>query len=131
MNHKLSQLAIHGGSKAKTTPYGTGKRYLDNELKYLQDALESNVLFYGFPTSKWVKRACEMMQAYTGRPHVVACSSCSAAIHLGLIAAGVGRGDEVILTPNSDVGSVIGIIEEGAVPVFCDCEWNLQPSVAT
>lgn len=121
-------LAIEGGPKAKTTPYGTGKRFLDHELKYLQEALENNTLFYGLAESRWVKRACEMMREYTGMPHVVACSSGSAAIHLGLIAAGIGPGDEVIVTPNTDFGSVIGVIEEGAVPVFCDCGITLQPT---
>lgn len=122
-------LAINGGPKAKTTPYATGLRYTGNERKYLDEALASNTLFYGF--GKFVKRACEMMQTYTGRPHAVACSSGSAAIHLGLIAAGIGPGDEVIVTPNTDFGSLIGIIAEGAVPVFCDCDWTLQPSAAT
>ena len=122
-------LAINGGPKAKTTPYSTGLRYTGNERKYLDEALASNTLFYGF--GKFVKRACEMMQTYTGRPHVVACSSGSAAIHLGLIAAGIGPGDEVIVTPNTDFGSLIGIIAEGAVPVFCDCDWTLQPTAAT
>ena len=69
-------LAINGGPKSKTTPFGTGLRYTGNERKYLDEALTSNTLFYGF--GKFVKRACEMMQTYTGRPHVVACSSGSA-----------------------------------------------------
>jgi len=124
-----SRLAIHGGPKAKTTPYGTGNRFAGNELKYLTDALEQNTLFYG--TGKWVKRACEMMQEYLGLPYVVACTSGTAAVHLGVVAAGIGPGDEVIVTPNTDSGSAIGIIEEGAVPVFCDCEWSLQPSART
>ena len=124
-----SPLAINGGPKAKATPYTTGLRYIGNERKYLDEALTSNTLFYGF--GKFVKRACTMMQTYTGYPHAVACSSGSAAIHLGLIAAGIGPGDEVIVTPNTDFGSLIGIIAEGAVPVFCDCEWTLQPSAAT
>ena len=122
-------LAINGGPKAKTSPYTTGLRYTGNERKYLDEALASNTLFYGF--GKFVKRACAMMQTYTSRPHAVACSSGSAAIHLGLIAAGIGPGDEVIVTPNTDFGSLIGIIAEGAVPVFCDCDWTLQPSAAT
>lgn len=121
-----SELAINGGPKAKATPFGTGKRFAGNELKYLTEALESNTLFYGFGTQ--VKAACAMMAKYTGVPHIVPCSSGSAAIHLGLIACGIGPGDEVITTPNTDSGTVLGIIEEGAVPVFCDPEMNLQPS---
>ena len=46
-----------------------------------------------------------------------------------MIACGIGPGDEVIVTPHTDSGSVLGIIEEGAVPVFCDCADTLQPTV--
>jgi len=125
----LTQLAIHGGPKAKTTPYTTGKRYLDNELAYLKDALEQNSLFYANPKAKWVKRACEMMKTYTGMPYAFMVTSGSAAVHLGLIAAGIGPGDEVILSPNTDTGTAMGIIEEGAVPVFADPEFTMQLSV--
>lgn len=123
----IQALAIDGGPKTKTTPYGTGKRYVGHELKYLKQALESNTLFYGFGTM--VKRACEAMKAYTGMPYIVPCSSGSAAVHLGLVACGIGPGDEVIVTPNTDQGSVLGILAEGAVPVFCDCAETLQPTV--
>ena len=120
------QLAANGGPKAVQHPFATGQRYADNELDYLREALEQNTLFYGF--GNMVKRACAKMCEYTGRPHVVACSSGTAAVHLGLIACGIGPGDEVITTPNTDSGTVIGIIEEGAVPVFCDPDFHLQPT---
>ncbi len=123
-----TQLAIDGGPKTKTTPYGSHNRFQGNELDYLRQALEQGTLFYGH--GSWVKRACQMMADYTGRPYVVPCTSGSAAIHLGLIAAGIGPGDEVITTPNTDSGTVLGIIEEGAVPVFCDCGDHLQPTAA-
>ncbi len=126
---RQSDLAINGGPKARTAAHATGVRYADNELRYLKEALEQNTLFYGL--GKMVARACEKMRAYTSLPFVAACSSGSAAVHLGLIAAGVGPGDEVIVTPNTDSGSVLGIIAEGAVPVFCDCDWTLQPTVET
>ena len=129
MSSGKEKLAIHGGPQTKTTPYGKAERYADNELAYLKEALAQNTLFYGHGTM--VKRACASMTEYTGRPYVVPCSSGSAAIHLGLIACGIGPGDEVVTTPNTDTGTVAGIIEEGAVPVFCDCERTLQPSAAT
>ncbi len=71
------------------------------------------------------------MATYTGVPYIVPCSSGSAAVHLGLIACGIGPGDEVICTPNTDAGSILGILAEGAVPVFCDTDITLQPTVAT
>ncbi len=122
----MKQLAIHGGPKAKTVPYTTGQRFNGNELNYLQEALEQNTLFYSF--GKQVTAACNAMRAYTGLDYVAACTSGSAAIHLGLIAAGIGPGDEVVCTPNTDNGTVLGIMEEGAVPIFCDCGRHLQPT---
>ncbi len=121
------KLALDGGPKSVIHPFGQGKRFAGNELKYLEAALAQNTLFYGY--GSFVSQACKKMQAYTGMPCVVACSSGSAAVHLGLIAAGVGPGDEVVCTPNTDAGSVLGIIEEGAVPVFCDVDVTLQPTV--
>jgi len=129
MKTTLEQLAIHGGPKAKPEPYGTGMRFVGNEMEYLRQALESNTLFFGF--GQFVKRACGMMADYTGMPYVVACTSGSASIHLGLVAAGIGPGDEVITTPNTDNGTVVGVLLEGAVPVFCDCEESLQASART
>ena len=126
---QTASLAVDGGPKAKTVPYGEGERFAGNELKYLQETLAQNTLFYGH--GEMVKRSCALMQEYTGSPYVVACSSGSAAIHLGLIAAGIGPGDEIIVTPNTDSGSALGIIAEGAVPVFCDYEDTLQPSART
>ena len=41
-----SALAIHGGPKAKPTPYGSGKRFGPEELQQLSEALEQNTLFY-------------------------------------------------------------------------------------
>ena len=124
-----SKPAIHGGPKAKRTPCGSGRRFAGNEMLYLKKALDSNTLFYASGT--FVKRACEMMKKYTGRRYAVACTSGSAAVHLGCIAAGIGPGDEVIMTPHTDYGSALGVIEEGAVPVFCDYDENLQPTVET
>lgn len=126
MSRATDQLAINGGPRAKTVPYGTGRRFAGNELRYLEETLAQNTLFYGF--GGMTKRACEAMKQYTGVPFIVPCSSGTAAIHLALIACGVGPGDEVIVTPNTDQGSVIGIIEEGAVPVFCDPDFTLQPT---
>ncbi len=120
-------LALDGGPKAVAHPFGKGNRFAGNELNYLKAALAQNTLFYGF--GSFVKQACEKMKAYTGMPYIVPCSSGSAAVHLGLVAAGIGPDDEVICTPNTDAGSVLGILEEGAVPVFCDTATSLQPTI--
>ena len=48
------------------------------------------------------------------------CSSGTAALHIAVAAAGIGLGDEVITSPITDIGTVIGILYQQAVPVFAD-----------
>jgi dTDP-4-amino-4,6-dideoxygalactose transaminase len=51
-----------------------------------------------------------------------AVSSCTAALHLSLLAAGIGSGDEVITTPLTFCATVNAILHTGAVPVLCDVD---------
>lgn len=55
-------------------------------------------------------------------PHAVALSSCTAAIHLALVHAGVGPGDEVITPPVTWASTANTIVNMGATPVFVDVE---------
>ncbi|HKQ20363.1 MAG TPA: DegT/DnrJ/EryC1/StrS family aminotransferase, partial [Candidatus Eisenbacteria bacterium] len=64
--------------------------------------------------------------------HAVALSSCTAALHLALIAVGVGSGDEVVTSPYTFVATGETILYLGARPVFVDVEAatkNLDPSL--
>ena len=58
--------------------------------------------------------------AYTGFPHVLALSSATAGLHIGLIALGLKPGDEVITTPMTWAATVNMIEALGGVPVFVD-----------
>src|SRR3990170_968517 len=59
----------------------------------------------------------ESFRAYPGARHAVAVSSCTAALHLSLLAAGVGRGDEVIVPALTFAATVNAIIHTGATAV--------------
>ena len=68
--------------------------------------------------------------AHCGVEHAVAFNSCTAALHLSLLAAGVGPGDEVITTPLTFCASVNAIIHAGATPVLADVDpatMNIAP----
>ena len=68
---------------------------------------------------------------YRQANHAVAVNSCTAALHLSLLAAGLGRGDEVITTPLTFCATVNAIIHAGATPVLADIDpetLNIDPS---
>lgn len=68
---------------------------------------------------------------YTGAKHAIAVSSCTAALHLSLIALDIGPGDEVITTPMTFAATANSIVHTGATPVFVDCErdtLNIDPA---
>lgn len=86
--------------------------------------------------SGWIgagPRVAQFEQAfaeYAGARHAVAVNSCTAALHLSLLAAGVGPGDEVITTPLTFAATANVILHAGATPVFVDVDratMNLDP----
>lgn len=112
------KLAIDGGQKAKKTPYGIGKRFGKSELQQLSEALEQNTLFYykGTKVKSFTRKFAEMQ----GSRHCVAVNSGTASIHVALSSLGITIGDEVIVSPVTDMGSVIGALFQNAIPVFAD-----------
>lgn len=99
------------------------------ERARLEAMLAQNSLFYwkGPQTTALVER----FKAVCPRSFVQTCSSGSAALHIAVAAAGVGPGDEVITTPITDIGTVIGVLYQQAVPVFADLlpgTYNLDPA---
>ena len=126
----MEKLALYGGEKVKTTPYGTGRRYGDEELASLKSALDQNTLFYVSGAAQKGKEVVAKMKEMYSVPYAVACSSGTAAIHVALGALGISAGDEVITTPVTDMGTIIGILAQNAIPVFADIDphnYNLDP----
>lgn len=62
------------------------------------------------------------LAGYVGAPAGVAVSSCTAALHLSLLAAGIGRGDEVIVPSMSFVATTNVVVHAQATPVFAEVE---------
>lgn len=116
----MDALAINGGKPVKTTPFGTAQRFDQRELDYLREALEQNTLFYHH--GQMTRRMTERFAEYVGSKYAVACSSGTAAIHVALLVAGVGVGDEVITAANTDLGTICGVLYQNAVPIFADVQ---------
>ncbi len=90
----------------------------DDEVEELIATVKSGWLGTG-PRVKQFERE---MADYTGAKHAVAVNSCTAALHLSLIAAGVGPGDQVITTAMTFCATVNAIIHSGATPVLADID---------
>ncbi len=112
--------AIAGGTPAKQTPYGKERRYGEEELAALEEALQQETLFYA--QGKQVSQLEADFAAKHGASFAVATSSGTASIHAAMIAGGIGPGDEVIVSPITDMGSIVPILYQGAVPVFADLD---------
>jgi dTDP-4-amino-4,6-dideoxygalactose transaminase len=73
-------------------------------------------------TGPKVARFEELMRKYKGASYSAALNSCTAAIHLSMVAIGVKPGDEVITTPLTFCATVNAIIHAGATPVLADID---------
>ncbi len=98
-----------------------------NEKKYVGEAVDSTWIV---PLGPFVDEFERRLGGYLGAGNVVALSAGTAAIHLGLVMAGVKAGDEVICQSLTFSASCNPIVYLGARPVLVDSEpstWNLSP----
>src|SRR5438105_6253044 len=98
----------------------------EEEIEAVAETLRSGWLTTGPRTAELEER----FATYLGARHVLAVSSGTAALHLGLLALGVGPGDEVITTPITWPATANVIVHAGATPVFADVrdsDLNIDP----
>jgi len=102
----------------------------ESDVQAVLDCLESGWLTMG-PRTKAFETA---LADYVGTPHAVTVSSGTAALHLALLAAGIGAGDEVIVPAFTFVASAAAARYVGAEPVLCDVrsplDFNIDPADA-
>lgn len=100
------------------------------EQKYVKEAFDTN---WVVPLGPNVNAFEEDLKRFVGEgKEVVALSAGTAAVHLALLACGVGQGDEVIVQSFTFCASSHPVTYLGAVPVFVDSEketWNMSPEM--
>lgn len=112
-------------SPVRFAPPAIGQPEIDAAIAALQSGWLS--------TGPQVKAFEQAFADYIGVKHAVALSSGTAAIHLALLASGVGPGDEVVTTPLTFCSTAHAVVHTGARPVFADIDpvtWNLSPDSA-
>jgi dTDP-4-amino-4,6-dideoxygalactose transaminase len=105
-------------------------RALRDEILEAMQAVIAEAQFILGPA---VERFEEAFARYLGVPHCVAVNSGTSALHLALLACGVGPGDEVVTTPHTWVSTAWAIRYVGACPVFADIDpvtYTLDPEAA-
>jgi len=98
----------------------------DEEIEAVTETLRSGWLTTGPRTAELERRFAE----YVGAKHALAVTSGTAALHMALVALGVGPGDEVITTPITWPATANVIVHTGATPVFADVresDLNIDP----
>jgi dTDP-4-amino-4,6-dideoxygalactose transaminase len=99
----------------------------DEEIAAVTETLRSGWLTTGPRTAELEERFAE----YVGAEHVLAIASGTAALHLSLLALGVGPGDEVITSPITWPATANVVVHTGARPVFADVrdsDLNIDPA---
>jgi dTDP-4-amino-4,6-dideoxygalactose transaminase len=95
------------------------------DIEAVADTLRSGWLTLGPRTAAFE----EAFAAQLGARHAVAVSSCTAALHLAYLAAGVGAGDEVIVPSFTFAATASAVLYCGATPVFADILGREDPSL--
>lgn len=129
---KHEKLALFGGAKTITNPYGRYNSIGNEEIEVAKGVLESGILsqflgcwdpdFYGGPKVQEFERMCE---AYFGVKHAITVNSLTSGLTAAMGAIGIEPGDEVIVSPWTMCASATAILHWNAIPVFADIDSDI------
>jgi perosamine synthetase len=123
------KLAFLGGSPVRSAPFPAYRTIGEEEKRAVMEVLDSGVLsqflgtwspdFYGGPRVRKLERE---WAKYFGVKHAVTVNSATSGLYAAVGAAGVGPGDEVIVSPYTMAASATAAVINGAIPVFADID---------
>lgn len=123
----MEQLAIFGGTPVRNTPIYYGRQCIEQmDINAVEKVLRSDLVTCGPKVAEAEKKICEV----TGAKYAVVVSSGTGALHLAAMAAGIKKGDEVIVTPMTFAASANCILYCDGTPVFADIRpdtYNIDP----
>lgn len=99
----------------------------ETEIAYVTDALRRGEISGNF--GMYLDRFEKEFAAYCGCKHGIAVTSGTTALHLAVDAAGIGPGDEVLISASTNIATGLAVFHNGALPVPVDSEnvtWNLD-----
>ena len=104
-----------------------GPSITEKEITYVTDAITNG---HGEMCAYYIKKFEKSFAEYIGVQHALTTSSCTGALHLALVALGIGEGDEVIVPDMSWIATASAVVYTGATPVFVDIlpdSWCIDP----
>lgn len=110
--------------------YYTKPSITDLEVAYATDAAQNG---WGEHCYDYIIRFEEAFKQHLGVSYAIATSSCTGALHMGMAALGIGKGDEVILADTNWIATAAPIVHLGATPIFVDIlpdSWCIDPDLA-
>lgn len=102
--------------------------FVGNEKQYVLDCMDSTWIS---SAGKYIEKFETSFAEFCGVKYALGCCNGTVALHLALLAAGVGPGDEVIVPTLTFIATANAVVYCGAKPVFIDSEqdtWNLDPA---
>lgn len=102
------------------------KRHKDEFLAAIEEVCENTAFSGGSYADKFAKEFGE----YIGVKYMTGVNNGTSALHLAMLALGIGEGDEVIVPANTYIATAWGVSYTGAKPVFVDCTsdtWEIDP----
>ena len=129
-------LAIHGGDPLRTRPFGPRWYFGEEEKRHLAEVIDdASEPAVTDDSQRWrsrfkVNAFCETFARRHGAYYAVPTNSATAAIHTAIAAINPEPGDEVITTPVTDTGGILGIMLQNCIPVFADSDpdtFNIDP----
>ena len=119
------KLAIAGGTPVRSGEYGPQHIFGEEDVEAVTEVIRSGVLGKG-------PKVLEFEAAWAARhgaEHAITATSGTAAMHVAAGALDLDPGDEIITTPLTAGGSIIGLLLQNCVPVFADVDetYNIDP----
>ena len=130
----MNKIALYGGEpmiseKLPAVEDVSGRFIGDEELELVTEVIKSGCLNY-INGSKIAQFEKEFSEKY-GVKYAATCSSGTASLHGAVISLDLNPGDEVIVAPITDMGTIIPILMQNLIPVFADVDpeiHNVDPS---
>lgn len=123
----MERLAIDGGTPVRDGILGYGRQDVsEGDIQAVVDTLRSDFLTCGPATERFESAIKDAV----GAGYVTAVANGTAALHVACLAAGVGPGDEVVVSPVTFAASANCVLYCGGAPVFADIDpltWNVSP----